>query len=61
MVFMVLYPAVAFLAMFVVLVIMIILKHGPRLCGLQHSIADRRQGYMQGDDDAAYDHRISVA
>lgn len=61
MVFTVLYPGVALLAMFVVLVIMVMLKHGPRLCGLQHSLVDRRQGYVHGDDEAAYDHRISVA
>lgn len=61
MVFIVLYPAVAFLAMIIVLVIMIMLRHGPRLCGLEHSIADRQQGYLHGDDKGAYDHRISVA
>lgn len=64
MVFTVLYPGVALLAMFVVLVFMVMLKHGPRLCGLQHSLVDngrRRPGYIDGDDEAAYDHRVSVA
>lgn len=62
MVFTVLYPGVALVAMLVVLVIMVMLKHGPRLCGLQHSLDDRnRRGYVAGSDEAAYDHRISVA
>lgn len=61
MVFMVLYPAVAFVAMFVVLIIMIILKHGPRLCGLRHDISQERRGYAEAyDEEAAYDHKISV-
>lgn len=62
MVFTVLYPGVALVAMFVIVVIMVMLRHGPKLCGLQHSLVERgRQGYVQGDDEAAYDHRISVA
>lgn len=61
MVFTVLYPGVALLAMVVILVIMVMLKHGPRLCGLQHSLVGQRRGYVDGTDEGAYDHRISVA
>lgn len=63
MVFTVLYPGVALLAMVVILVIMVMLKHGPRLCGLQHSLVGQqgRGGYVDGSDGGAYDHRISVA
>lgn len=61
MVFTVLYPGIAFLAMFIVLVIMVMLKHGPKLCGLKHSLVDDRQGYGRAGDGEGYDHRISVA
>lgn len=61
MVFIALYPGVALVAMLVIIVIMVMLRHGPKLCGLQHSLVGERRGYVDGSDGAAYDHRISVA
>ncbi|XP_037940283.1 uncharacterized protein LOC119673122 [Teleopsis dalmanni] len=52
MAFILLYPAVAVLALFIVGVIIIILRFGPRLCGLRHhALPDnnewRQRGYAQ--------------
>ncbi|XP_016969422.2 uncharacterized protein LOC108037377 [Drosophila rhopaloa] len=52
-----LYPAVAFLALFIVGVIMVMLRFGPRLCGLRHHA-------LPDDDDLrekTYEHEISYA
>ncbi|XP_055686963.1 uncharacterized protein LOC129792177 [Lutzomyia longipalpis] len=57
MVFIALFPGVALLAMFIVLIIMVILRHGERLCQLRHHALpdDREMGEM------AYEQRISMA
>ncbi|XP_075161539.1 wurmchen 2 transmembrane micropeptide [Haematobia irritans] len=57
MVFITLYPAVAALALFIVGVIMIMLRFGPRLCGLRHHALPDREDW-QG---RAYEHEISYA
>jgi hypothetical protein len=43
-----LYPAVAFLAMFVVLVIMLILKYGPEYLNLRNYTLTRRRNLQGG-------------
>ena len=58
MVFMVLYPGVALVAMFIILIIMVMLRHGPRLCGLRHTVASSEHSHLE---DEAYDQRISYA
>lgn len=57
MAFIVLYPAVAALALFIVGVIMIMLRFGPRLCGLRHHAIPNDEEYREG----TYDHEISYA
>lgn len=57
MAFIALYPAVAALALFIIGVIMIILRFGPRLCGLRHEALPDREPW-QG---RAYEHEISYA
>ncbi|XP_059613017.1 uncharacterized protein LOC132259409 [Phlebotomus argentipes] len=57
MVFIALFPAVAMLAMFIVLIIMVILRHGERICNLRHrAFPDDREL-----SELAYEQRISVA
>lgn len=58
MVFIVLYPAVALLAMFIVGVIIIILRFGPVLCGLRHTALPDIQEW---EDGKTYDQRVSFA
>lgn len=36
MVFIALYPAVAFLAMFIIIIIIVLLRFGPVMCGVRH-------------------------
>ncbi|XP_052872828.1 uncharacterized protein LOC131214056 [Anopheles bellator] len=56
MVFIVAFPAVAMLAMFIVLVIMLILRFGAR-CGLRHHALPDDQELR----DKAYDQKVSYA
>lgn len=58
MVFLALFPGVALLAMFVVLIIMVMLKHGPRLCGLQHHAVSHE---FTDPEDQAYEQPVSYA
>lgn len=56
--FMLIYPAVAMLAMCVLGVIMVILKYGPKLCKVRHhALPDQREW----EDDKAYDQTVSFA
>ncbi|XP_035784929.1 uncharacterized protein LOC126578817 [Anopheles aquasalis] len=57
MAWLVAYPAVAMLAMFIVLVIMLILRFGGRLCGLRHHALPDDQDLR----DQAYDQKVSYA
>jgi len=58
MVFLVMYPAVAMLAMFIVGVIIILLRYGPVICGVRHhALPDIREWEGQ----KAYDQRVSYA
>ncbi|XP_053955309.1 uncharacterized protein LOC129241993 [Anastrepha obliqua] len=57
MAFILLYPAVAALALFIVGVIIVILRFGPRLCGLRHhALPDNHEW-----DGKSYEHEISYA
>ncbi|XP_012158024.1 uncharacterized protein LOC101459033 [Ceratitis capitata] len=57
MAFILLYPAVAALALFIVGVIIVILRFGPRLCGLRHhALPDNHEW-----DEKSYEHEISYA
>lgn len=53
----ILYPAVAALALFVIGVIIVMLRWGPRLCGLRH------HALPDNDDlrEKTYEHEISYA
>lgn len=53
----ILYPAVAALALFIVGVIIIMLRYGPRLCGLRHHALPDNAEYRE----RVYDHEISYA
>lgn len=58
MVFLVMYPAVALLAMFIVGIIIILLRFGPVICGVRHhALPDIREW----EDDKAYDQGVSYA
>lgn len=58
MAFLMIYPAVAVLSLFVLLVIILILRFGARWCNLRHStLAD--QEYWNEDD--AYEQKVSYA
>lgn len=58
MTFLILYPAVALLAMCIVGVIMVLLRFGPVICGVRHhALPDDREW----EEDKAYDHKISYA
>lgn len=58
MVFLVMYPAVAMLAMFVVGVIIILLKFGPVICGVRHhALPDMKEW----EDEKAYEQTVSYA
>lgn len=58
MVFLVMYPAVAMLAMFVVGVIIILLRYGPVICGVRHhALPDAKEW----EEEKAYDQRVSYA
>lgn len=57
MAFIVMYPAVAALAMFVLGVIFIILRYGPKLCKVRHhALPDDHEW-----EDKTYEQRISYA
>lgn len=57
MAFIILFPAVAALALFIVGVIIIMLRYGPRLCGLRHHALPDNEEYRE----RSYDHDISYA
>lgn len=57
MVFIMIYPAVAMLAMFIVLVIMLILKFGDRWCGLRHSALPDEKDW----EEKAFEQKVSYA
>ncbi|XP_058120775.1 uncharacterized protein LOC131287301 [Anopheles ziemanni] len=57
MAWLVAYPAVAMLAMFIVLVIMLILRYGAQLCRLRHHALPDDQDLR----DKAYDQKVSYA
>ncbi|KFB45047.1 CG43781, isoform A [Anopheles sinensis] len=57
MAWLVAYPAVAMLAMFIVLVIMLILRYGAQLCRLRHHALPDDQDLR----DQAYDQKVSYA
>lgn len=63
MVFILMYPAVAGLAMFIVGVIMILLRFGPQICGVRHhALPDRDLRHDHHDwSEKAYDQQISYA
>ena len=58
MAFIILYPVVAALALFIVGVIMVMLRYGPQLCGLRHhALPDNHHQWRE----KSYDHEISYA
>lgn len=58
MIYVVIFPAVAFLLAFIIGVIIVMLKWGPQICGLRHhALPDAREW----EEDKAYDHGISYA
>lgn len=58
MIYVLFFPAVAFLLAFIIGVIIVQLKWGPRICGLRHTaLPDEREW----EEDKAYDHGISYA
>ncbi|XP_053675141.1 uncharacterized protein LOC128725427 [Anopheles nili] len=57
MAWLIVYPAVAMLAMFIVLVIMVILRFGAQLCQLRHHALPDEQDLQ----DQAYDQKVSYA
>lgn len=57
MAFIILYPAVAALALFIVGVIIIMLRFGPRLCGLRHHALPDNHDWQE----RVYEHEISYA
>lgn len=58
MAFIVMYPAVALLAMFIVGVIIVMLRYGPVICGLRHhALPDDKEW----EEDKAYDQKVSYA
>ncbi|KAL9905517.1 uncharacterized protein LOC119631476 [Glossina fuscipes] len=57
MAFIILYPAVAALALFIIGVIIIMLRFGPKLCGLRHHALPYNEEWRE----RAYDHEISYA
>lgn len=58
MAFLIMYPAVALLAMFIVGVIIVMLRWGPVICGLRHTALPDEKDW---EEDKAYDHKISYA
>lgn len=55
MAFIILYPAVAALALFIIGVIIIMLRFGPRLCGLRHHALPDNNEWRE----RAFEHDIS--
>ncbi|XP_017956581.1 uncharacterized protein LOC108651423 [Drosophila navojoa] len=53
----ILYPAVAALALFVIGVIIVMLRYGPRLCGLRHHALPDNHDMRE----KTYEHEISYA
>jgi hypothetical protein len=59
MVLFIIYPAVAALALFIVLIIMVILKYGPQLFKARHHTLSNHE--KEFDDGAYYEQTISYA
>lgn len=58
MIYVVIFPAVAFLLALIIGVIIVLLKWGPQICGVRHTaLPDEREW----EESTAYDHRISYA
>lgn len=57
MAIMILYPAVAILALFVLGVVVVIIKHGPRLCKVRHHALTTQYDW----EDHAYEQKVSYA
>lgn len=58
MIYIVIFPAVAFLLMFIIGVIVVLLKYGPQICGVRHhALPDIREW----EEEKAYDHGVSYA
>lgn len=58
MIYVVIFPAVAFLLALIIGVIIVLLKFGPVICGVRHHALPDEQ---QWEEDKAYDHGISYA
>lgn len=58
MIYVILFPAVAFVIALIIFVIIVLLKWGPQICGVRHhALPDEREW----EEDKAYDHGISYA
>lgn len=58
MAFLMIFPAVAILSLFVLMVIILILRFGARWCKLRHSAFVETETW---NEDAAYEHKVSYA
>lgn len=58
MIYIIIFPAVAFLVMFILGVIMALLRFGPQICGVRHhAVPDIREW----EEGRAYEHELSSA
>lgn len=58
MIYVIIFPAVAFLLAFIIGVIIVLLKWGPQICGVRHhALPDEREW----EEDKAYEQGISYA
>jgi len=58
MIWWVAFPGTAFVTMFVVGVIIVLLRYGPRICGVRHHAVPDINEWEEG---RAYDQRVSTA
>lgn len=58
MIWLAMFPGVAFLVMFILGVIVVLLKFGPRIFGVRHDALPEEQEW---EDEQAYHHSISQA
>lgn len=61
MIYIVIFPAVAFVLALIIGVIIVLLKWGPTICGVRHHALPDDQRRWDDDQRAAYDHGISYA
>ncbi|XP_073955956.1 wurmchen 2 transmembrane micropeptide [Choristoneura fumiferana] len=63
MAFLMLYPAVAVLSLFVLMVIIVILRFGAQCCKLRHHALPVQHAVVQGywREDEAYEQKVSYA